>query len=55
MIRLSQDRVSGGKGDEVIKGCSTVRCPDKRYTFLEEVQERSGDVSKARNKGTVVT
>ena len=37
MIGLSQDGVSGGKGDEAVESRSAFQSPDKGYTFLEEV------------------
>jgi hypothetical protein len=37
VIRLSQDGVSGGKGDEAVESRDAFRSPDKGYTFLEEV------------------
>ena len=39
----------------MIKDGSAFWRPDKRYSFLQEIQEGSGNISEARDEGMMVT
>ena len=55
MVRLSKDRVGGGKMDETFQGRGALWGPDEGCTFLEEIEKGASDVRETRDEGAMIS
>ena len=55
VIRLSENRVGGGKVDKTVKSRGAFRGPDEGGSFLKEIQERASDIREPGDKGAMIS